>query len=73
MAIGELTEDTSALGEVEVSVSVIVLATTTEDVSSNYNVRKSLCVVASELVHHLVVEMYYEHSRTLTQSLMKFT
>ena len=49
MGIGELTEDTSALGEVEVSVSVIVLATTTEDVSSNFTVRKSLCVVASEL------------------------
>ena len=67
MAIGELTEDTSALGEVEVSVSVIVLATTTEDVSSNYNVRKSLCVVASQLVHHFVIEVYYEHSSTLNK------
>ena len=43
MGIEELTEDTSALGEVEVSVSVIVLATTTEDVSSNFTV--SYCVL----------------------------
>ena len=67
MAIGELTEDTSALGEVEVSVSVIVLATTTEDVSSNFTVSKSLCVVASQLVHYFVIEVYYEHSSTLNK------
>ena len=67
MGIEELTEDTSALGEVEVSVSVIVLATTTEDVSSNFTVRKSLCVVASQLVHHFVIEVYYEYYSTLSK------
>ena len=42
MGLRELTEDASALGEVEVSLSVIVLVTATEDVLGNFNVRKSL-------------------------------